>query len=230
MCLGPPTLEQSEEIKKEARKHEEFWMLQEEFWMLQADAGSGMRSDGGPLFQGFQSLYSNMRTPLHTRRFIRQLNDVRATQLLEIVRILDDAMNNTSIILLFEIGDHKLLFPGDAQIEDWNYALRDAPEKEREKIHALLEDVSLYKVGHHASLNATPHTLWDMFRRRRDKQPRGDLQTIVSTLEGQHGSQRNRSEVPRKTLVKALKKGSEYFSTQELNGDGEICKVFSIDL
>jgi len=228
--LGPPTLEQTEEIKKEARKHDEFWMLQEEFWMLQADAGSGMRSDGGPLFQGFQSLYSNKRTPLHTRRFIRQLNNVRATQLLEIVRILDDAMNNTSIILLFEIGDHKLLFPGDAQIEDWNYALRDAPEKEREKIHALLEDVSLYKVGHHASLNATPHSLWDMFRRRRDKQPRGDLQTIVSTLEGQHGSQRNRSEVPRKTLVKALKKGSEYFSTQELDGDDEICKVFSIDL
>jgi hypothetical protein len=228
--IGPPTLEQTEEIKKEARKHEEFWTLQEEFWMLQADAGSGMRSDGGQLFPGFQSPYSHQRTPLHTRRFIRQLNNLRATQLLQIVRILDDAMNNTSIILLFEIGDHKLLFPGDAQIEDWNYALRDAPEKERKKIHALLEDVSLYKVGHHASLNATPHTLWDMFRRRRDKHPRGDLQTIVSTLEGKHGSQDNDSEVPRRKLVKALKKGSEYFSTQELNGDDELCKVFSIDL
>jgi len=72
--------------------------------------------------------------------------------------------------------------------------------------------------------------LWDMFRRRRDKQPRGDLQTIVSTMEGKHGSRRNDSEVPRRTLVNALKKGSEYFSTQELNGGDELCKVFSIDL
>jgi hypothetical protein len=221
--LGPPTLEQSEEIKKEVEEHEEFWMLQ-------ADAGRGMQSDGEPLFPDFQSSYSNKRAPLHTRWFIRQLNNVRATQLLQIVRILDDAMNNTSIILLFEIGDHKLLFPGDAQFEDWNYALRGAPEKKREKIHALLEDVSLYKVGHHASRNATPHTLWDMFSRRRDKQRQGDLQTIVSTLEGRHGSQANHSEVPRGTLVTALKKGSEYFSTQELHGDGEICKLISIDL
>ena len=230
--LGPPTLEQTEAIKKEAKKHEEFWMLQEEveFWKLQAEAGRGIRREDGPLFPGFQSPYSNQRTPLHTRRFIRYLNKMRATELLKIVRILDKTLNNTSIILLFEIGDHKLLFPGDAQLEDWNYALRDAPEKEREKICALLEDVSLYKVGHHGSRNATPHTLWDMFSRRRDKRPRGNLKTIVSTLEGRHGSQANRSEVPRETLVTALKKGSEYFSTQELNGDDELCKVFSIDL
>jgi hypothetical protein len=221
--LGPPTLEQSEEIKKEARNHEEFWMLQ-------ADAGTGIHSNGRPLFQGFRSSYSNQRAPLYTRRFIRYLNNVRATQLLQIVRILDDAMNNTSVILLFEIGDHKLLFPGDAQIEDWNYALRGAPEKERKQIRALLEDVSLYKVGHHGSRNATPHTLWDMFNRRRDKKSQGDLQTVVSTLDDKHGNQANHSEVPRETLVTALKKGSRYFSTQELNGDDELCKVFSIDL
>jgi hypothetical protein len=221
--LGPPTLEQTEEIKKKVEKHEEFWMLR-------AGAGNDMQSDGGPLFPGFKSSYSNQRTPLHTRWFIRYVNNIRATQLLEIVRILDDAMNNTSIILLFEIGDHKLLFPGDAQIENWNYVLRDAPEKKRKEIRALLEDVSLYKVGHHGSRNATPHTLWDMFNRRRDKKSQGDLQTVVSTLEDQHGNQANHSEVPRETLVTALKKGSRYFSTQELNGDDEICKVFSIDL
>jgi hypothetical protein len=35
-------------------------------------------------------------------------------------------MNNTSVILFFEVGSKKLLFPGDAQIENWSYALEDA--------------------------------------------------------------------------------------------------------
>ena len=40
---------------------------------------------------------------------------------------LDGVLNNTSLILLFEVGGSRLLFPGDAQIENWSYALFDAP-------------------------------------------------------------------------------------------------------
>ena len=221
--LGPPTLKEAKRGLSEAFEDPEFWMLH-------ARAGGPVRGEDAPLFSGFQSSYSNQLNPLHTRWFIRRLHIVRANQLLEIVRILDGALNNTSLILLFEVNGKKFLFPGDAQIENWSYALKDAPEDKRKKIKALLEDVSLYKVGHHGSRNATPHSLWDMFARRRDKHPSGNLQTVVSTREDKHGDEGANTEVPRESLVTALKKGSKYFSTQELTGDENICKTFTIDL
>lgn len=220
--LGPPTLKQSEDILKEAS-------VNKEFWMLQASAGMNIRGNGGTLFQGFQSASSNQRTPPHTRWFIRRLHLARANQLLELVRILDNSMNNTSLILLFEVGGKKLLFPGDAQIENWNYALKTAPEKERKAIHALLQDVSLYKVGHHGSRNATPHTLWDMFERRRDKpDSKGDLLTVCSTRKDKHGHSEDKTEVPRASLVTALKKGSKYFTTETLEGEDNLSEAIEI--
>jgi beta-lactamase superfamily II metal-dependent hydrolase len=39
------------------------------------------------------------------------------------VTMLDKVMNNTSVILVFEVGNKKLLFPGDAQLENWLFAL-----------------------------------------------------------------------------------------------------------
>ena len=88
-----------------------------------------------------------------------------------------DYTNNVSLVLAFDIpkSDKMLLFPGDAQvgnwlswhtIESWNY--RDsipanppaAREKEKGKekqtlMDNLLSRVAFYKVGHHASHNAT---------------------------------------------------------------------------
>jgi hypothetical protein len=221
--LGPPTLKDAKSSLSEAFEDPEFWMLH-------ASAGGPVRGEVDPLFSGFQSSFSNQLNPLHTRWFIRRLHIARANQLLEIVRILDDALNNTSLILLFEVNGKKLLFPGDAQIENWRYALNDAPEDKRKEIKALLEDVSLYKVGHHGSRNATPHSLWDMFTRRRDKELDGDLQTVVSTRTKMHGDTSANTEVPRESLVTALKKGSKYFSTQELTGDDNISKTITIDL
>ena len=46
-----------------------------------------------------------------------------------IVRILDDALNNTSVILLFEVGGKRLLFPGDAQIENWRLRAQGGQER-----------------------------------------------------------------------------------------------------
>ena len=85
---------------------------------------------------------------------------IAGEQLLQIVRMLDDAMNNTSVILLFEVGDVRLLFPSDAQIENWEFALSNP------KITKRLEGVNVYKVGHHGSLNATPKSLWKLFDNR----------------------------------------------------------------
>jgi hypothetical protein len=62
---------------------------------------------------------------------------------------LDWSVNNTSLMLMFELGKHFLLFPGDAQWGNWSQVL-DSDWRE------LLEKTTFYKVGHHGSHNATP--------------------------------------------------------------------------
>jgi beta-lactamase superfamily II metal-dependent hydrolase len=71
----------------------------------------------------------------------------------ELAAALDNAVNNTSLILMFEAGDQFLLFPGDAQWGAWNAALQDPASR------ALLARTNFYKVGHHGSHNATPKEL-----------------------------------------------------------------------
>ena len=94
---------------------------------------------------------------MEARWLSRRIDDLRRELILPIVRALDDAINNTSLILLFEVGtgdDRRLmLFPGDAQIENWAYSLTGP---DAHQWADLLADVDLYKVGHHGSLNATP--------------------------------------------------------------------------
>jgi hypothetical protein len=117
-------------------------------------------------------------------------------------------MNNTSVILLFEVGGRKLLFPGDAQIENWSFALQNAAWKKK------LADVDLYKVGHHGSLNATPKSLWELFSRKGDEHKRDRLETLCSTKAGKHGSVSAGTEVPRHVLVEELEKDSAFNSTE----------------
>jgi len=78
--------------------------------------------------------------------------------------------------------------------------------------------VHLYKVGHHGSLNATPKTLWKRFRYTRSKAAAHPLRSLVSTLEGKHGSASAGTEVPRQPLVRELERETEYFTTQSLAG------------
>jgi hypothetical protein len=112
--------------------------------------------------------------------------------------------------LLFEVGGKRLLFPGDAQIENWSYAL------EQPGIVELLADVDLYKVGHHGSLNATPKSLWKGFRKRGSPARTDRLISVLSTMAGKHGSEGKKTEVPRKTLVDELKHDTHFHSTQDV--------------
>ena len=76
---------------------------------------------------------------------------------LELLTRLEEAVNATSLVLLFHIGSAWLLFPGDAQWGTWN-AILNHP------IHSkLLENVTFYKVGHHGSHNATPVSFVDRY-------------------------------------------------------------------
>jgi len=218
--LGPPTLVQTEAIRKErARDPQEFWQFCA-YWRFQA--GAGASPAGARVFPG-APVYSQEKMPPRTRWFVSRAQKVRASELLQLVRELDTAMNNTSVILLFEAGGKKLLFPGDAQIENWAYALHQPQFQE------LLKDVLVYKVGHHGSLNATPQSLWALFARKREQEAPGRLQTVLSTKPGKHGSVQSDTEVPRRTLVAELQKESDFFSTQTLP-KAEICKQFEFDL
>jgi hypothetical protein len=202
--LGPPDLTQTEKIRKQkSRDPDQFWHL------LSAGAATKGRN---LLAKGFSSggRAKSLPVPPAARWFRDRLERLNGQQILEIVRTLDQQMNNTSLILLFEVFGRTLLFPGDAQIENWSYALTDAPNAA--KTRALVAEVDVYKVGHHGSLNATPkQALWERFRKRKK-----GLRTLLSTLPGKHGSSRSHTEVPRKTLLQELEARSILQNTMRL--------------
>ena len=145
---------------------------------------------------------------------IPKIDAMHAEEMLALVRSLDDALNNTSLILIFEFGRQRLVFPGDAQIENWSYALFEAPN--RASIRRRLRNATFYKVGHHGSLNATPRTLWGSFRRRAEIAGPDRLATMVSTLGGKHGDRLRGTAVPRDTLVAELGRLSDFRTTESL--------------
>ncbi len=222
--LGPPTLKQSESIRKErAKDPNEFWQFRS-FWASQGLSAAQFRATKpAGLFPGVKPLRKAAHPP-NARWFIAQASRFQTDQLLELVRDLDSVMNNTSVILLFEIGNRKLLFPGDAQIENWSFALAN------KQWTALLEDVNLYKVGHHGSLNATPKTLWRLFRHKGGAQAQSRLETLCSTKSGKHGSIRSGTEVPRRVLVDELKKDSRFESTEDYTGADKLCRAFTVPI
>ncbi len=219
--LGPPTLRQSDAIKKQrARDPDEFWQL------MAVTAG-----DGGarPALPFARAKHPGAGFPPWARWFRKRLLAVRGQQLQQIVRTLDDQMNNTSLILLFEVGGYRLLFPGDAQIENWSYALTQA--KDSAAVRKRLAAVNLYKVGHHASLNATPKTLlWERFANRSTKASGKRLCTVVSTRPGKHGDANSNTEVPRRTLVQALDAESTYVTTQKASATKVAPRVVEVDV
>jgi hypothetical protein len=208
--LGPPTVKQWKGVQNEARSNKD------EFWLRQGAVGDHMaRSGGRPLFPRF----ATGTRPPYARWFVGRMRRIRGEQLLRIVRGMDDAMNNTSVVLLFEAGKAALLFPGDAQIENWEYTIKNPDADAATRAMAKrLEKVTLYKVGHHGSRNATPKTLWNAFARKGPEGTPNRLVTVVSTREGTYpGSKDGKSgtEVPRKTLVEELKRMSDYHTTQD---------------
>jgi hypothetical protein len=206
--LGPPTLSQEPGIAQMASKDAQ------EYWHLAAQrAPRSSTGDAAPLFPHRR----RVAVPQAAKWLVPQIDRAHADEMLGIVRILDDALNNTSLILLMKIGSTTLLFPGDAQIENWRHALFNA--KDRAAIRARLAKTTVYKVGHHGSLNATPKTLWASFEHRSADAGRpGRLQTMMSTKPGKHGDSHRGTEVPRSKLVKALDAESELHNTSTLRG------------
>ena len=65
---------------------------------------------------------------------------------------LEQAVNNTSLMLVFEVGEAVLFFPGDSQWGSWQMSLDDPISRN------LLSRTRFYKIGHHGSHNSTPKT------------------------------------------------------------------------
>ena len=204
--LGPPTIEQSNAITRQrANNPQEYWhILQECDQILQRDIPFGTK---------FRA-----RHPTQPARWIvDRLRLVPEKQFFDFVRTLDQVLNNTSVVLLFQVGCHSLLFPGDAQLESWQYLL--AQIKVQPALRAALENLTVYKVGHHGSLNATPKTFWNMLRSKRSMVgTKSDLvlHSFLSSMAGKHGSEAENTEVPRGTLVEALRKDSILHTTEAL--------------
>lgn len=217
--LGPPNLAQTEKIRKmRSSDPDEFWQLI-----------GGARGLRGMRIASIQhgSRKAGKSVPAEARWFRDRIANLSAEQLLEIVRVLDDQMNNTSVILLFEVGKKKLLFPGDAQVENWSWALQDSPDHQRTR--NLLAEVDFYKVGHHGSRNATPKTLWKGFVKRGEAK---ELKTALSTLKGKHGTAAKKTEVPRKTLLEALTKETDLVTTDghKLVANADPCQLIKINI
>jgi beta-lactamase superfamily II metal-dependent hydrolase len=216
--LGPPTLEQDPRVKAQTEKQaDEFWHLRAAFWSLRGAMAKRTKQEvAAPLFPRLVA----RGIPWDARWYRYHAQIEQAESLLSIVRSLDQAMNNTSLVLLFEIGDTCLLFPGDAQWENWRYALS------QEKYRKLLARVNLYKVGHHGSLNATPKTLWKGFANKGGVSKARRLVSILSTKGGVHG-ETPETAVPRSTLVTALKANSTLIDTRDAD-PAELSRVTTI--
>lgn len=215
--LGPPTVEQYPAIQKQRSSDDA------EFWHFQSRAATTARSvAGGRGPFAAEYVFAKLgRLPRESRWVADRISRARGNQLLGIVTMLDRAMNNTSLILLLEVAGKRLLFPGDAQFENWSYALSQPG------IADMLAEVDLYKVGHHGSLNATPKSLWAGFKKRGGANKRDRMTSVLSTMAGKHGSEDKRTEVPRRTLVEKLKDDTHFHSTQEMES-GDLCTKIEI--
>lgn len=204
--LGPPTLAQ-QNLKKYAQKSDEYWIASK-FWGLQQRAMA--QAGSFDLFPG-SARYQKSSIPTQARWFVAHADTALKKNILGIVTVLDNFLNNTSLILLFTVKGKKLLFPGDAQLENWQWAFS------QKGIGDLLKDVDVYKVGHHGSRNATPRKLWDFF----DKRKGGQLTTLMSTASGVYGRSEE-GRVPSTNLVKALTAESTLQDTRGAKGPIEV--------
>ena len=189
--IGPPTVAQHPAVAKERATNSEYWQL---YQGLAATGAFDPAAAGAPTA-------TDERLVGPARWLVERLQAPQLRSLLRIVTALDHAMNNTSVILLIQAGDRRLLFCGDAQVENWEYALSFAPD--RQAVLELLRGVDLYKVGHHGSRNATPRTLFNLWNEAatRDRA----MVALMSTKKGVFpGSPGSNTEVPRETLVTAL--------------------------
>jgi hypothetical protein len=222
--LGPPTVDQHPDVVNQRSRDPEYWMLYRGLVQSSGlssllgshDTGSEDDADDSEQIGQQPGIApdSLLAIPAGPARWLAtRLQRQQLHSLQRIVRDLDDALNNTSLLLLLTVGSRRLLFPGDAQIESWRYTLQTLDRDTR--LRQRLADVDLYKVGHHGSRNATPRSLVKLWTGERP------LAALLSTRPGTHGTTAA-TAVPRATLVAALEARADVHSTADLTKGGAI--------
>lgn len=213
--LGPPTLRQTDSIRTQTSSNkDEFWMLAAKRMGDAAGLGETKSLFPGAKFRPATKMLVEYRWLQH------RLDAAHAELALGLVRALDAQMNNTSVIMVMRFAGKTLLFPGDAQWENWQYALQSP-------LAALLDEVDLYKVGHHGSRNATPKSMWNKFAKKGATKKGKRLTSVVSTKHGKHGTESKHTEVPRKSLITELREQSNLHTTENM-GPNDLCDVIEI--
>lgn len=203
--LGPPTVDQDPRVAKQREEDSEYWLTA---------LDASLRVIGSAADAGADAAAPASHGPGPVHWLIDRLANQRSHSVARLVRDLDDALNNTSIILLLEVEGLSMLFPGDAQIENWRHTLERLPDEPQ--LRRRLAAIDLYKVGHHGSRNATPRSLHVLWKGRTADLPR--LTAMVSTRQGVHGM--DDGAVPKPQLIAALREVGDLYSTDEL-GDEE---------
>jgi hypothetical protein len=211
--LGPPTIAQHSQITR-ARQNDP-----DEFWLSQLGQLEGLTSAS---LDTSRTAPPIVASPGPVAWVVDRLAHQQLGSLQRIVRTVDDALNNTSLILLIDAGDKRLLLPGDAQIENWSWSLQHAPKSETARYRKLLRSVDLYKVGHHGSRNATPKSLFRLW----EEVPRKDheIVALLSTRPDAHGES-EATAVPRRSLVEALDRRMKLVRTDAFPKDLEVITV-----
>lgn len=210
--LGPPTPKQWPDVQFQRAEDAEYWMLGQQLLAHHYAPDPTKRLYGQldpeiPLPTDYEK---SDPSPGPERWIAARLRRQELAAMTAIVRWLDDALNNTSLSLLMEAAGHRLLFCGDAQIENWGFTLKEINGK-RSRLKRPLSEIDLLKVGHHGSRNATPRSLLKLWSERRAA-GRPKFVAFMSTRAGVHGKT-EATRVPRSTLVQALREVADVYST-----------------
>lgn len=169
-------------------------------WLLLAESVEEGATPSSPFAAGWDvapDKFARGRPSAHLGlepRDVTYLDGVATVDLFGVAVALDKAVNGTSLVLVFEIGDVCLLFPGDAQWGTWAAIVED------EQAMELLARTTFWKVGHHGSHNATPKDFVAKLRdlRAADHEPT-ELWSLVSTRHVEKWP-----EIPKKELLTAI--------------------------
>jgi hypothetical protein len=140
-------------------------------------------------FSGHRSTDPGDPGPRLSPQELKTLREAVASPMDALAFALDQAINNTSLVTLFQFRGQNLLFPGDAQYGNWRYWL------EKEGSGQVLSQVSFYKVSHHGSINATPKSVLE-------KMTAGKFAAVLSTQNAPWPS------IPELKLLDALERKS----------------------
>jgi beta-lactamase superfamily II metal-dependent hydrolase len=142
-------------------------------------------------FQEMPRISGNV-PPNLSRRDWKRLRETIQLGAVEAVRSIDKAANNTSLVFLLEVGEKRLLFPGDAELKSWEIMCKKCAKHFR--------PVDFLKVSHHGSHNGTSlEALDDLLPvSRKDK-----AVVMVSTKSKVYGT---KNPVPDSSLLKELRR------------------------